>query len=164
MLNRNPLWDEIETMWDEMDRTLTSLRFTPTTAGPEHASGGYPSIRLHEAPDALYVEAMIPGVDLDTLELSVVRRTLTLAGEKKSPYADTDAEPKVFHRRERLGGRFERRLGLPMKVDTDRVSAEYADGMLRVTLPGLGQDTPRQISIQAVWPFEINLFKKGDQT
>ena len=61
--------------------------------------------------------------------------TLTLAGEKKSPYADTDAEPKVFHRRERLAGRFERRLGLPMEVDTDRVSAEYADGMLRVTLP-----------------------------
>ncbi|MCE2494733.1 MAG: Hsp20/alpha crystallin family protein [Alphaproteobacteria bacterium] len=36
-----------------------------------------------------------------------------------------------------------------MEVDTEKVSAEYADGVLRVTLPKLGQDTPRQISIQA---------------
>ena len=149
MMIKNPVWNEIESMWNEMDRALTSLRSTPPTAGPEHASGSYPAIRLHEAPEALYVEAMIPGADPGALKLSVVRRTLTLAGEKKSPYADADAEPKVFHRRERLEGRFERRLSLPLEVDTEKVSAEYADGVLRVTLPKVGQDTPRQISIQA---------------
>lgn len=148
MMIKNPVWNEIESMWNEMDRALTSLRFTPPTAGPEHAYGSYPAIRLHEAPEALYVEAMIPGVDPGTLKLSVVRRTLTLAGEKKSPYADAAAEPKVFHRRERLEGRFERRLSLPLEVDTEKVSAEYADGVLRVTLPKAGQDTSRQISIQ----------------
>ena len=36
-----------------------------------------------------------------------------------------------------------------MEVDTEKVSAEYADGVLRVTLPKLGQDTPRRIAIQA---------------
>ena len=149
MLIETPVSNEIETMWNEMDRTLTSLRFTPPIAGPEHASGSCPSVRLHETPAALYVEAMTPGVDPGTLKLSVARGTLTLAGEKKSPHADTDAEPKVFHRRERREGRFERQIGLPMEVDTDQVNAGYADGMLRAKLPKRGQDTPRQISIQA---------------
>ncbi len=142
-----PVWNDIETLWHEMDRAFTGLRFTPPVAGlVDHAFGSYPSIRLHEGPDALYVEAMVPGVDSETLELSVVRRTLTLAGEKRPLH--TDAEPKVFHRKERSEGRFERRFTLPMEVDTDKVGAEYADGMLRVTLPKLGQDTPKQISIR----------------
>ena len=106
-----------------------------------------PSV-LHEGPEALYVEAMVPGVDPETLDLSVVRRTLTLAGEKRPLHANTDTEPKVFHRKERSEGRFERRFTLPMEVDADKVSAEYADGMLRVTLPKLDQDTPKQVSIQ----------------
>lgn len=144
---KSPVWNDIETLWHEMDKAFTGLRFTPPVAGlVDHAFGNYPSIRLHEGPEALYVEAMVPGVAPDTLNLSVVRRTLTLSGEKRPLH--TDAEPKVFHRKERSEGRFERRFTLPMEVDTDKVNAEYADGLLRVTLPKLGQDTPRQISIQ----------------
>ena len=146
---KSPVWNDIETLWQEMDKAFTGLRFTAPVAGlAEHAFGSYPSIRFHEGPEALYVEAMVPGVDPETLNLSVVRRTLTLAGEKRSLHTETDTEPKVFHRKERSEGRFERRVTLPMEVDTDKVSADYADGMLRVTLPKLGQDTPRQISIQ----------------
>ena len=149
MMIKSPVWNDIETLWQEMDKAFTGLRFTAPVAGlVDHALGSYPSIRLHDGPEALYVEAMVPGVDPESLNLSVVRRTLTLAGEKRPLHADTDAEPKVFHRKERPEGRFERRFTLPMEVDTDKVSAEYADGMLRVTLPKLGQDTPKQVSIQ----------------
>ena len=144
---KSPVWNDIETLWHEMDKAFTGLRFTPPVAGMvDHTFGNYPSIRLHEGPEALYVEAMVPGVDPGTLNLSVVRRTLTLGGEKRPLHADT--EPKVFHRKERTEGRFERRFTLPMEVDTDKVNAEYADGMLRIILPKLGQDTPKQISIQ----------------
>lgn len=144
---KSPVWNDIETLWHEMDKAFTGLRFASPVAGMmDPTFGNYPSIRLHESPEALYVEAMIPGVDPDTLNLSVVRRTLTLSGEKRPLH--TDGKPKVFHRKERTEGRFERRFTLPMEVETDKVSAEYADGMLRVTLPKLGQDTPKQISIQ----------------
>ena len=146
---KSPVWNDIETLWQEMDKAFTGLRFTaPVASMVDHAFGSYPSIRLHDGPEALYVEAMVPGVAPESLNLSVLRRTLTLAGEKRPLHADTDAEPKVFHRKERPEGRFERRFTLPMEVDTDKVSAEYADGMLRVTLPKLGQDTPKQVSIQ----------------
>jgi HSP20 family protein len=149
-MTKSPVWNDIETLWHEMDKAFTGLLAPPPVAGfADQASATYPSIRLHEGPDALYVEAMVPGVDPDTLSLSVVRRTLTLAGETRPLHAESDAEPRVFHRKERSEGRFERRFTLPMEVDTEKVSAEYADGMLRVTLPKLGQDTPRQINIQA---------------
>ena len=146
---KSPVWNDIEALWQEMDKAFTGLRFTAPVPGlAERGFGSYPSLRLHEGPEALYVEAMVPGVDPETLNLSVVRRTLTLAGEKRPLHVDADAEPKVFHRKERSEGRFERRFILPMEVDTDQVSAEYTDGMLRVTLPKLGQDTPKQVSIQ----------------
>ena len=146
---KSPVWNDIETLWHEMDKAFTGLRFTPPVAGlVDHASGNYPSIRLHEGPEALYIESMVPGADPETLNLSVVRRTLTLSGEKQPLH--TEAEPKVFHRKERSEGKFERRFTLPMEVETDNWSAEYADGMLRVTMPKLGQDTPKQISIQTV--------------
>ena len=149
-MTKSPVWNGIENLWQEMDRAFTGLLSAPPVTGfVDPASYAYPSIRLHEGPDALYVEARVPGVDADSLNLSVVRRTLTLVGETRPLHAASDAEPRVFHRKERSEGRFERRFTLPMEVDTEKVSAEYADGMLRVTLPKLGQDTPRQISIQA---------------
>ena len=149
-MTKSPVWNGIENLWQEMDRAFTGLLTTPPFAGfVDPASYAYPSIRLHEGPDTLHVEARVPGVDPDSLKLSVVRRTLTLAGETRPLHGASDAEPRVFHRRERSEGRFERHFTLPMEVDAEKVSAEYADGMLRVTLPKLGQDTPRQISIQA---------------
>ena len=149
-MTKSPVWNGIETLWHEMDRTFTGLLSTPpVTSFVDQVSHSYPSIRLHEGPDALYVEATVPGVDPDSMNLSVVRRTLTLAGQTRPLETGSDTEPRVFHRKERSEGRFERRFTLPMEVDTEKVSAEYADGLLRVTLPKLGQDTPRQINIQA---------------
>lgn len=149
-MTKSPVWNGIETLWHEMDRAFTGLLSTPpVTSFVDQVSHSYPSIRLHEGPDALYVEATVPGVDPDSMNLSVVRRTLTLAGQTRPLETGSDTEPRVFHRKERSEGRFERRFTLPMEVDTEKVSAEYADGLLRVTLPKLGQDTPRQINIQA---------------
>ena len=144
---KSPVWNDIETLWHEMDKAFTGLRFTAPVAGlVEQAFGSYPSVRLHEGPDALYVEAMVPGVDPDTLNLSVVRRTLTLAGEKRPLHTDTDAEPKVFHRKERSEGRFERRFTLPMEVDTDRgkrrVRGWHAAGDAAQIGPGHAQADP----------------------
>ena len=149
-MTKSPLWNGIETLWQEMDKAFTGLLSTPPVAGfVDQASFAFPPIRLHEGPDSLYVEAMVPGVDPDTLKLSLVRRTLTLAGETRPLHAEPDAEPRAFHRKERSEGCFERRFTLPMEVDTEKVSAECADGVPRVTLPKLGQDTSRRISIRA---------------
>ena len=51
---KSPVLNDIETLWHEMDKAFTGLRFTSPVAGlVEHAFGSYPSIRLHEGPEAL---------------------------------------------------------------------------------------------------------------
>ena len=70
-MTKSPVLNGIETLWQEMDRAFTGLLSTPPVTGfVDQASHAYPAVRLHEGPDALYVEAIVPGVDSDTLKLS----------------------------------------------------------------------------------------------
>ncbi|MCE2494734.1 MAG: hypothetical protein J4F40_19420 [Alphaproteobacteria bacterium] len=94
-MTKSPVLNGIENLWQEMDKAFTGLLSTPPIAGfADPASYAYPSIRLNEGADALYVEAMVPGVDPDSLNLSVVRRTLTLSGETRPLHPASDAEPR----------------------------------------------------------------------
>ncbi len=107
----------------------------------------YPRISRREDADNLYVEALIPGVDSQHLDMTVGRGALTLAGERK---AGTGEEPVTgWHRRERRAGRFSRTIDIPLDIDHEKVSAEYRDGVLRVTLPKAASAKPKRIEIQA---------------
>ena len=90
-------------------------------------------INLYADRDQLYVEALAPGVDPATIELSVIRNHLTVAGEKRRH--PEDIKPEAFHRSERAAGKFVRTLELPVKVDADQVTAAYQHGILKVILP-----------------------------
>ena len=149
-MTNGPFRNRIETLWQEMDKAFTRLPCaTPVAGFVDRASYACPSIRLHQGPGALYAEAGVPDGDPESLSLSVVRGTLTLAGETRSPHAQSETEPKVSQRKARSEGRFVRRLTLTMEVDTDEVNAEFADAMLQVNLPKRGQGARRWISLQA---------------
>ncbi len=103
-------------------------------------------MNLHEDKDYIYVEAMAPGVDPDSLNLAVVHNTLTVSGEKKR--APGDIKREAFHREERAGGKFVRTITLPVEIDESRVNAQYKDGLLLITLPKAEKAKPKQISVQ----------------
>ena len=113
---------------------------------PGRAARRYPLVNLHEDKEALYVEALAPGADPNSLNLSVVRNTLTLTGEKRSVL--DGVKPEAFHRNERAAGRFVRTIELPVEVDEGGVRADYKNGLLLVTLPKAERAKPRQINIQ----------------
>jgi HSP20 family protein len=112
---------------------------------PQLSARAYPLLNLSEDRDNVYVEALAPGLDSESIEVTVVNDTLRIAGEK-SPIRDA-VKPEAFHRNERGAGRFVRTLSLPAAIDGDRVSAEYKDGLLRLTLPKHEQAKPRQIAV-----------------
>lgn len=120
--------------------------FSRTAFLPGLGARSYPLMNVSADEDHIYVEALAPGVDPDSLEIAVVQDTLRIAGEKKPLSESVKAE--AFHRNERSAGKFVRTLGLGTAVDADKVTAEYKNGLLQITLPKAEAAKPKQISVQ----------------
>lgn len=104
------------------------------------------SFRIREQDDRHLVEAALPGVDPEQLDINVVDRQLVIKGE----FAPADVpEDARIHRQERRSGTFEQSLMLTDKLDTDRIEAEYKDGILRISVPKAQAAVPKKIEVKA---------------
>jgi HSP20 family protein len=112
---------------------------------PGQAARRYPLLNLSEDREHVYVEALAPGLDSGSLDLTVIGNVLTITGEKRRHPADI--KPEAFHRSERAAGKFVRTIELPVEVDAEHVEAEYKHGLLRVTLPKAAAAKPKQITV-----------------
>src|ERR1700734_1756843 len=111
-------------------------------SGPS-GGGSYPPLNVFRKGDDLVAIAEVPGVNKSDLELQVKGRTIRLAGTKSVKYPENAS----LHRRERLAGRFDRSVTLPVEIDPDGVKAECHDGILALSLPRSERDKPRSIKI-----------------
>ncbi len=153
---RTSRWDplrDLEALRQEMDKLFEDFGFgrargpsSKAAFTPRAGRGGYPLLSLSGDKDNLYVEALAPGVDPETLELTVQHSTLRIAGEKQALSGDIKAE--AYHRQERGAGRFARTVDLPAPVDTDKIRADYRNGMLLITLPKTEDAKPKQINVK----------------
>ncbi len=128
----------------EMDRLFSSFSTRWPSAAFGFGSGVFPALNLSESGDCLYVEAEVPGVRPEALDISVEGNTLVIRGERK---ADTP-EGVSYHRRERMNGRFSKSITLPYEVQVDKVEAEYKNGVLKLTLPKAEHAKPRSITVK----------------
>lgn len=112
---------------------------------PGRAARRYPLINLSEDRDYVYVEALAPGIDVESLDLAVIQNVLSIAGEKRRT-PDT-IPPEAFHRNERAAGKFVRTVDIPVAVDADQVTAAYQHGLLLVTLAKAAAAKPKQITV-----------------
>jgi HSP20 family protein len=87
-----------------------------------------------------------PGIDPESLNLTVVRNDLTISGEKKR--LPSEIKPEMFHREERATGKFVRTITLPVEIDDNKISAEYKNGLILITMPKSEKAKPRQIQVQ----------------
>ena len=150
MAQWNP-FQEMEVLRREIDRIFDSfgLRTGPvfrTAFLPGRAAREYPLCNLYEDKEAVYVEALAPGVDPASLNLTTTRNALTLSGEKHGLPGEVKSE--MLHRNERATGKFLRSIELPVEVDENKVKADYKNGLLVVTLPKAEKAKPKQIGVQ----------------
>ena len=93
----------------------------------------------------IVLKAELPGITREDIDLRVENNTLTIRGERKR---QQEAKQENYHRVERLYGSFSRSFSLPSTVNTEKVRAEFRDGVLTVTLPAREEAKPRQIQVQ----------------
>jgi len=95
-----------------------------------------PRIDVSETGTELRLTVELPGVEEKDVDVSLSGNQLTIKGEKKSEQEDKkDEDGRVFHRVERSYGAFQRTMTVPFDVDPDKVSAQFRDGVLTITLP-----------------------------
>src|SRR5215211_5724895 len=103
-------------------------------AGPS-GGGAYPPINVFRKGDDFLLVAEVPGVKKSDLDVQVKGRTIRISGAKAVGYP------------ERLGGRFDRAVALPVEIDAEAVRAECRDGLLALLLPRAAQDKPKTIPV-----------------
>jgi HSP20 family protein len=147
-------WDpfnEMESLRREINRAFegfgTGQEMLPRVAflpgiGPRR----YPLVNLLEDKNSVYVEALTPGVNPQSLNVTVMQNRLTISGEKTR--APVDIKPEAFHRNERASGKFVRTVDLPVEVNDTAITADYKHGLLVVTLPKAEKARPKQISVK----------------
>jgi HSP20 family protein len=119
---------------------------TPSSPEEDWALGGSwaPAVDIYEQGGNIVLKAEIPGVDSKDVDIRVENNTLTLKGERK---LDQEIERDNYHRVERTYGTFTRSFTLPNVVDTDKIKADFKDGVLRLVLPTREEAKPKQIQI-----------------
>jgi HSP20 family protein len=118
---------------------VTRLMSEPRTSRPWS-----PAVDIVETEDELIVKADLPDVRLEDIDVRVENGTLSLKGERKF---EKELADKGYHRIERSYGSFMRSFSVPSSVDTEKVSADYKNGVLTVTLPKKEAAKPKQVKV-----------------
>ncbi len=102
------------------------------------------AVDIREEDDAFYVDAEVPGLRAEDVNVDVEKNVLTLSGERKIEKEEVEG---TYRRVERQYGSFTRSFTLPETVDADNISADLKDGVLALRLPKKEAPTPRNIAV-----------------
>jgi HSP20 family protein len=145
--------EEMARMRREIDRVLGEDRLSSWTFPfsrisflPGRASRAYPLINISEDHDNIYVDALAPGIEPEALNVSVTGDQLVISGEKE--HLPKSIKSEYIHRSERSTGQFARSLSLSVGVESDRVQANYINGVLKIVLPKMEAAKPKQIQVK----------------
>lgn len=142
--NHRQPWSLHEQLLQEMNRFFD--RAGSNDASSAATADWAPGVDIEEYGDRFVLYADVPGVDPASIEVTLEKGVLTLAGGRDAQAQKEGAERR---RSERPAGRFHRRFTLPDTVDSDAVSASGRNGVLEVVIPKRPQLQPRRITVNA---------------
>src|SRR5213592_4301387 len=136
---------DLRALQDEVNRLFTGNMARFDDEGIARGSWS-PNVDIYENKDQIVLEAELPGMKREEFDVSVENNVITLRGERHFEKKD---ESDNYHRVERAYGSFTRSFTLPNTVSTEGATAEYKNGVLRVTLPKREETKARRIEIKA---------------
>jgi HSP20 family protein len=136
-------FQEFPTLREAMDRLFEQSVVRPTGWSGSAWQAALP-LDVYAEGDNFVVEAALPGLDPDAVNVSVLGNQVTISGDYPAA-----PEGRQYLFRERGAGHFERSIYLPTELDADHTEARYEHGMLRLTLPRAESAKPRRIALSA---------------
>src|SRR6266404_5657500 len=135
---------DLRTLQEEVNRLFTGS--IPRAFDEEGIARGAwsPSVDIYENKEQIVLEAELPGMNQEDFDLTIENNVITLRGERQFEKKD---ESDNYHRVERSYGSFTRSFTLPQTVSAEGATAEYKNGVLRVTLPKREEAKARRIEI-----------------
>lgn len=132
--------------WDpfaEMEEMFSRL---PAVRGAHSMQNAFvPALDVYEDKDNIIVETSLAGVDPKNVEVSVEKRVLTIKGEHKKEH---EVDEKNYYRKEVRSGSFSRQVPLPVPVLEDDVSAQFENGILKITCPKSAPTKAKKVKVE----------------
>lgn len=143
MITRWEPFRELNTLQDRLNRLFQD---SYARGADELMTAGsfVPAVDVYEDEQAITLKVEVPGIEQKDIDLRLENDTLTVRGERKF---EQEEKEENFHRIERRYGSFTRSFTLPNTVDTDKVTAEYENGVLRVRMAKRAEAKPKQIKV-----------------
>lgn len=126
-----------------LQQALDAFRASSWLGASSSGGGGFPPLNVFRKGEDFVIITEVPGIKTSDIEVQVKGNTIRVSGTKAISYP----EKASLHRRERLGGRFDRTMTLPIEVDADGVKAECRDGILALFLSRAERDKPKSIKV-----------------
>ncbi len=145
-------WDpfgQMVSLREAMDRLLQDT-FVRPTAGWRSMEGNRLALDVRDEENDYKIEASLPGVKPEDVQIQVMGDTITIRGEMREEREEKQKGNVLL--RERRTGSFSRSFTLPMAVDADHAQAHFEHGVLTLTLPKAEAAKPRRIPLTGVHP------------
>lgn len=138
-----PTAGRLSRVFDQDMESLVERFFAPVGAWFDREF--FPRTNMSETAGDYQFSVELPGMKAEDIHVEVKDNMLSISGEKQSVTEETD---KTYHCMERHHGSFRRMFQLPGAVNEEAVEANYADGVLTITVPKRVESRPRQVAVQ----------------
>lgn len=130
--------------WRELDQMRRQLESVIDPLTRPLARRVFPSLNLYDSGEEIVLAAQLSGLTKDDIQVTFTDGVLTLSGTRRPPGLREVMTPL---RQERPVGRFEKSIELPVKIDPERISASFRNGIMTVRLPKAAEARPRPIAV-----------------
>jgi HSP20 family protein len=140
-------WDPLRDLATMQNRFNRFVRESYSPEGPEEAlttTNFAPPVDIYEDEHTISLKMEVPGIDEKDIDVRIESNTLTVHGERKF---EKEEKEENFRRVERQYGSFTRSFTLPSSVDAGQVSANYDQGVLKISLAKKAETKPKQIKV-----------------
>jgi HSP20 family protein len=140
------MFRDLMTLQDRMNQVFEQGNLAQRSKENNLFAGAWaPAVDIYETDQAIELKADLPDLDAKDVDVRVEDNMLFLKGERKF---EKDIKEENYHRIERSYGSFSRSFSLPQGIATDKISADYKNGVLKITLPKREESKPKQIQVK----------------